>query len=65
MVFGILLPAGLLLGNTFDLDRDVAILQGEVANVLSTVFNPAEYRIVDSIMEGSFSNGKVLLKVLF
>ena len=65
MIFGILLPAGLLLGNTFDLDRDVTTLRAEVSNVLSTLFMPSEYRIVDFIMEGTFSDGKVLLKLLF
>ena len=54
-----------LLGNTFDLDRDVTTLRAEVSNVLSTLFMPSEYRIVDFIMEGTFSDGKVLLKLLF
>ncbi|KAL4514318.1 hypothetical protein Ndes2526B_g04013 [Nannochloris sp. 'desiccata'] len=63
--FGLLLPAGLLLGNTFDLDRDSTILKGEVAAVLSTVFSSHEYRIVESIGEGKFSNGKLILKIIF
>jgi hypothetical protein len=64
-VFGLLLPAGLLLGNTFDLDRDSTVLKNEVASVLASVFSPSEYRIVESIGEGKFSNGKLILKIIF
>jgi hypothetical protein len=63
--FGLLLPAGLLLGNVFDLDRDSTVLKGEVAAVLSTVFSSSEYRIVESIGEGKFKNGKLLLTIIF
>lgn len=64
-VFGLILPAGLLLGKTFDLDRDSTVLKGEVAAVLSTVFSSGEYRIVESIGEGKFSTGKIILKIIF
>jgi hypothetical protein len=65
VTFGLVLPAGLLLGNTFDLDRDSTILKGEVAVVVSSVFSPRDYRIVESIGEGKFSSGKPILKILF
>jgi len=65
VTFGLILPAGLLLGNTFDMDRDSTILKGEVAAVLSTVFSPSDYRIVESIGDGKFSKGRLILKILF
>jgi len=42
-----------------------AVVDKEVAAELSTVFSQQEYRVVDSIQEGKFSDGKPLLKVLF
>lgn len=56
---------GLLLTNTFDLDLDTGTVAQDVATELSTVFSPQEYRVVDSIMEGKFADGKALLKVIF
>ena len=55
----------MLLGNTFDLDRDTTVLKGEVAMAMSEVFGAEEYRIVEYVQEGKFSTGKVLLKILF
>lgn len=65
-VFGLLLPAGLLLGDTWDMDMDVNALRGEVANTLAAVFSPSEYRLIDTVQEGKFSRkGRVLLTLIF
>jgi len=61
--FGLILPAGLLLGNCFDLDRDTPQVRDEVAAVLAQVFGPQEYKMVDYVMEGRFKDGKVLLRI--
>lgn len=61
---GILLPSGILLGGTFDLDRDLAVLSSEIADTLTPVFKPEEYDLKEHVTEGTFSgDGRVLFKL--
>lgn len=64
-VLGIFLPSGLLLGGTWNMDRDVDVLRREVAQVLSRVFLPDEYTLEECITEGTFTEGRVLLRLRF
>jgi hypothetical protein len=62
-IFGLLLPAGLLLGGTFDLDRDLVPLRNSVADALSSTFSPGEYRLEEYITDGKFTEGWTLLRL--
>jgi len=64
-LFGLLLPSGLLLGNCFDLDRDMPLLRDEISQILSTVFAPQEYKMVEYVTEGKYKDGKILYKIHF
>lgn len=55
----------MLLGNTFDLDRDITLVKNDVANLLSQVFAPNEYNLEECVMEGTFQKGRVLLRLTF
>lgn len=64
LTFGICCPTGLLLGECFELERDVPLLRASVANALIAAgMPPGSFELEDHTAEGSFTEGRVLLRL--